>query len=96
MEIRRTEKTLKEEHDHLVGYCRKLGHTVPFSYCRIENRRLPCSKIYSCWFERIPIQDFIQRNYTPEEMGAIFARPQSKLETILDIAEQIRARGPMR
>ena len=84
---------MKEEHDQMEGYCRKLGHSVPFSYCRIENGKQPCSKIYDCWFARIPIQDFIQKNYTPEEIAALAARPKSKLETIFDIAEQVHNKG---
>jgi hypothetical protein len=88
----------KEEHDHLETYCRKLGHSVPFSYCRIENcsrtenGRLPCSKILDCWFDKIPIQEFVQRNYSVQEQEAIFAPAKSRLEVIRDIAEQIENR----
>jgi len=88
----------REEFDQLETYCRKLGHSVPFSYCRIENGsqmpngRLPCSKILDCWFERIPIQEFVQKNYSRQEQEVIFAPARSRLEVICDIAEQIRNR----
>ena len=86
------------EYDQLETYCRKLGHSVPFGYCRIENcshienGRLPCAKILDCWFEKIPIQEFVQKHYSRQEQEAIFAPARSRLEVICDIAEQIRNR----
>ena len=73
-----------ETYDHLEVYCRKLGHTLPFKYCRIENNGLPCSKIMDCWFERLPIQEYIQDNYSREEITRIFSVSKSKMDYILD------------
>jgi len=83
-----------EEFDNLQTYCRKLGHTLHFSYCRIENNRIPCSKITDCWFQRIPIQDFLQKNYTQSQIERMQEHTRSRLEIILDMAEQLKNRAP--
>lgn len=81
-----------ERYDAAEGYCRMLGHPVRFSYCRTGTGALPCGRIADCWFERIPIRDFLHRNYSPRELEGIFAPRPGKLETILEIAR--RASGP--
>ncbi|WP_319476047.1 hypothetical protein [Marispirochaeta aestuarii] len=30
-------------------YCRRLGHPVPFRYCRLTADGTPCSSIRECW-----------------------------------------------
>lgn len=69
-------------------YCRKLGHTLKFSYCRNEHSGLPCSRVYDCWFERIKIQEFIASSYTEEEQNAISSPQKDRLTTIFDIIMQ--------
>ncbi len=66
-----------------------LGHPVRFAYCRAGTRALPCGRIADCWFERIPIEDFLRRHYTPQELGAIFAPRPGKLESILEIVHNL-------
>jgi hypothetical protein len=75
----------KETYDHLEVYCRKLGHTLPFKYCRIESNGLPCSKIMDCWFQRFPIQEYIQNNYSREEITRICSPSKSKMDYIHDL-----------
>jgi len=30
-------------------YCRRLGHPVPFRYCRLTDGERPCPSILGCW-----------------------------------------------
>ena len=83
--------------DRREGYCRQLGHHVGFTYCRRErsgDARRPCGRIADCWFQRIPIEDWLRANFSTVELAAIFAPPPQKVETILDIVARVRgARG---
>ena len=51
-------------------YCKKLGHTVPFSYCQTDpsTGAKPglCPHIRNCWFLRGDIDAFLQAEYTQE------------------------------
>jgi hypothetical protein len=77
-----------EQHDALEGYCRKLGHYLSFGYCRRVNQSLPCATIRDCWFERLPIDEFLERHYSAEERARIDAPPAGKLDTILKLLAQ--------
>ena len=35
--------------DSLSRYCKRLGHPVPFKYCRLTVGDSPCYSIFSCW-----------------------------------------------
>ncbi|MFC2170197.1 hypothetical protein ACFLRM_06525 [Acidobacteriota bacterium] len=78
------------KYDTKQGYCRKLGHCVRFGYCRGVKEGLPCSKILDCWFEAIPIENFIHRNYNEEEISSIFTPSLPKIMTILNVVERIK------
>ena len=67
------------------GYCRRLGHDVDFSYCRIASQGIPCFKIFDCWYERFDIKDFMASNYSSEEIKAMLAPPQDKVSTLYDL-----------
>ena len=89
-----------EEYDRMETYCRRLGHAVPFGYCRKENctamteKKLPCSKIMDCWFEMMPIHRFIEAHFTPRERELAFGRPGSRLNSICDIVERMTEKAP--
>jgi hypothetical protein len=72
-----------EQHDELEGYCRKLGHHLSFGYCRRVNQGLPCAAIRDCWFERLAIDEFLERNYSEAERARSGGPAPGKLETIL-------------
>ncbi len=78
-----------ERFDELKDYCRMLGHHVPFKYCRTANNGIPCAKILDCNFERLPIQEFIDSNYTDEEMRQVRAKEQIKAAVVGEYAAQI-------
>ncbi|MBN1534086.1 MAG: hypothetical protein JXA20_15555 [Spirochaetes bacterium] len=81
---------MKEQYDSESGYCRVLGHHVPFSYCRCVNEGLPCRRIRDCWFERIDVGRFIDDNYTEAEQERIFAPPPEKIASILDLIKKAK------
>jgi hypothetical protein len=69
--------------------CRKLGHEVPFSYCRSESRNLPCSKTLDCWWDHFLVEDHLREELKQEEWDAAFAAPpRPKVLTLLDLIEQ--------
>jgi hypothetical protein len=82
----------KHKFDSESGYCRMLGHEVSFSYCRIAKNGMPCFKIMDCWFERIPIADYMKANYPEEEIEKILEKPASKINTLYDLIEQAKNR----
>ena len=65
-----------------------LGHEVDFSYCRIVKEGLPCFKILDCWFQRLSVEEFIDRNYTEDEKRAIFTKPENKITTLYDLIKK--------
>ncbi len=73
-------------------YCRKLGHIVPFKYCRIEKQeeKLPCLKILDCWFEKIPVQNFIGEHYSKKDISYIFETSKPKITSILEFIEKAK------
>jgi len=85
---------MREQYDATEGYCRMLGHPVRFAYCRAGTGTLPCGRIADCWFERIPVEEFLRRHYTPQELGSIFAPRPGKLESILEIVQRLAGTQP--
>ncbi len=77
-----------ESYDTLQVYCPKLGHVVPFRYCRSVKDGLPCGQSIHCWQEQMDIREYIAGNYTGEEVSRIFAPPKDKIETIVDLIEK--------
>ncbi len=70
-----------------------LGHFLPFNYCRTMNEGLPCTKILDCWFEMIPIQQFIAEHYSEEEQLRIFKPPKTKMVSLVEILENVKKGG---
>ncbi len=82
-----------DQYDNEQGYCRKLGHHLEFSYCRSEHNGKPCPLIFDCWFERLPIGDFMRSHYKPEEVEYISMGKPQKVNTLLDLIAQAKERN---
>ena len=82
-----------DKYDSSRVYCRKLGHHLDFSYCRIVKDGLPCSKILDCWFASLPIEEFINQHYSAEQRSQIFAPPKDKITSILDLVKKAQQRA---
>lgn len=81
----------KDQFDKEELYCRKLGHHLKFEYCRTEHDGLPCSKIRDCWFEKIPIDEYLMQNFSPEEIAHVFQPPKPKITSIFEIIQKAQA-----
>jgi len=80
----------KEEFDNIEIYCRKLGHYVPFRYCRTSAGGMPCRGIFDCTFEKLPVKEFIAEHYSDDEVEAFMTPPAQKLSTILDLIQEAK------
>ena len=79
-------------YDDKKNYCRMLGHHVTFRYCRTTAGDSPCRKIKDCWFESLPIEDFMNEHFSSEEQQRIFKVPENKVTSLLDLIEKARQR----
>lgn len=84
------------ELDHYDGrtrYCPRLGHTVPFGYCRKPGSDAFCRNIVPCWETAIDIAGFLAAHYTEEERKAATAEPKPKVMSLIELIEKAKARG---
>jgi hypothetical protein len=79
-----------DRYDNERIYCRRLGHWLTFNYCRQETGGLPCRKIMDCWFEKLPIKDFLNENYKKEEISYIFTVSTPKITSIIELIEKAK------
>jgi len=73
--------------------CPRLGHQISFSYCRSENKGLPCFKSLDCWFEHFPVEAYLRRELKPEEWDNVFNRPpKPKMLSLVELIEEAKKR----
>ena len=73
--------------------CPRLGHQIAFSYCRVENKGLPCFKAVDCWFEHFEAEPYLKAQLTPEEWDKAFnTQTKPKVFTLLDLIEKAKQR----
>ena len=71
--------------------CPRLGHQIPFSYCRKENQGLPCFKIIDCWYNHFPVEQYLKKDLTSDEWEKTFNRPpRNKIVSLLELIEQAK------
>jgi len=78
------------DYDHLEIRCPMLGHLLKFSYCRTTDGNTPCRSIFNCWFQRIPVQQFIQDNFPKGTVEKITAPPKPKMQSLLELIEKAK------
>ena len=79
--------------DTYATRCPRLGHQVPFSYCRGENSGLPCFKTLDCWHEHFSVETWLRQTLSPEEWDRAFgSRPKPKMQSLLELVEQAKER----
>ena len=81
-----------DKHDNQDIYCRMLGHNVSFEYCRKAKESLPCSRMINCWFERLPINEYLNEHFSEEELKQAFSPPKEKIATIIELIEKAKNR----
>jgi hypothetical protein len=71
--------------------CPKLGHQITFSYCRSENRGLPCFKTLDCWFDHFLVEAYLRQEIGSEKFEEIFNTPhKQKMASLLELIEQAK------
>lgn len=78
------------QYDHLEIRCPTLGHPLSFSYCRTTDGDKPCRRIYNCWFQRIPIEKYMQTYFPKETIDNIVAPPKPKMLSLVELIEKAR------
>ena len=74
--------------------CPRLGHQISFSYCRTENRGLPCFKTLDCWYNHFQVEEFLKEELTPEVWEKVFAGPpKPKMLSLLELIEEAKKRN---
>ena len=81
-----------EEYDGLEIYCRKLGHHIPFSYCRAPGSRKICSSVRECWYHRMDIDGYLNALYSSEELEEALKPGPPKITGIMEILARAAAR----
>ena len=77
-------KNTIKNRDHLLQYCRSLGHRVPFEYCRSLNANLPCRSILDCWKDVFAIEEWVRAFYSEEEIAFFLQPAKPKILQIYD------------
>lgn len=80
----------KEQFDAVETYCPMLGHGLTFKYCRTMQLDLPCGRILDCWFDRLPIQQYIGDHYTNAEQEQVFQPLKPKMTALADIVKKVQ------
>ncbi len=79
--------------DHLIIYCRKLGHELAFSYCRKTSADHPCEKILDCWHEQIDIVTFVNEHFSEQVRATLTTPATPKISTLIELIERAKARS---
>ena len=69
--------------------CPRLGHQISFSFCRSENRGLPCSRTLDCWFEHFSVEEYLQGELKPAEWQQVFGGMiKPKLVSLMELIKE--------
>jgi hypothetical protein len=87
---------MDESHDTDEIRCRRLGHPVPFRFCRCEGGDLdaPCRLLRDCWWERFDVARYVRANCSPAvaERLEADAPPPDKVLSLVDLIRQAQER----
>ena len=79
------------DYDNLEKRCPLLGHQIKFQYCRSVNLGLPCKKIMDCWFQNLPIENFLKKYFSKEELETIFKPQKPKITSLIELINQAQS-----
>jgi hypothetical protein len=77
-------------HDEKNRYCPRLGHEVPFGYCRRPGSELPCRTLAGCWGETFDVEAFLACHFTSEQRERMAAPPPDRACTLVELIERAR------
>ncbi len=73
--------------------CPRLGHEVPFTYCRAENAGIPCFKALDCWHDHFDVVTCFTQTLSKDEFAAAFMHQgRPKIQTLMDLITQAQTR----
>jgi hypothetical protein len=71
--------------------CPRLGHQISFSFCRIENKGLPCFKTLDCWYVHFPVEAHLRAQLTPNNGRKHLIGPRNpRWLSLLELIEQAK------
>ena len=71
--------------------CPRLGHLISFSYCRFENRGIPCFRIIEFWNDYFLIEDYLRKELANHEWDKAFRdTDQPKITALVESIEKAR------
>jgi hypothetical protein len=76
------------QYDNLEIRCPMLGHPLNFSYCRSTDGDKPCRRIFNCWFQRMPVEQFIDDNFPAGTKEKLNAPPKPKVLSLVELIEK--------
>lgn len=79
--------------DDTMVRCPRLGHQVPFKYCRVENSGDPCFKTLDCWYNQFDVVAYFKQTLSEEAFAAAFmSQGRPKIQTLMDLIQQAKNR----
>ena len=77
-----------DKYDEKDIYCKKLGHELNFLYCRTEHDGQPCPAIFDCWHEHLPIGEYMQKNFSPQDVPYLSQPKPDKMHTLMELIQK--------
>jgi len=81
---------LIEQHDDKMIRCPRIGGYVTFKLCRSENNFFPCRWVVGCWLGQMDINEFLDENFSKEDLDRIFVPPKPKMESLVEMIEKAK------
>lgn len=76
-----------------MRYCPRLGHEVPFRYCRLPGAEVPCRMLEGCWVGELDVAAFLASHFSAEQIERMAAPPPDRACTLVEMIERARQAG---
>jgi hypothetical protein len=91
--MREMKRTTTPPGDDFDIRCPRLGQQISFSYCRRENKGVPCFKVLDCWHVHFLVEDLLRKELAPEEWRQAFETPpKPKMVSLVEMIERAKKR----
>lgn len=83
---------MDKNRDTLEQRCPRLGGVVSFQYCKTcGDDRLPCFKVFDCWWEYFDVVAYMKEHLTDAQFEALTnAKPKPKILSLVELIEQAK------
>ncbi len=79
-------------HDARSIRCPRLGHDVPFSYCRAPASDTPCPGMLGCWANALDVEAYLREHYGEAVIEKLRQPRPDKVVTLVELIEQAKRR----